>query len=102
MPKWFKSFIVTRVSSAAMKSTARQRSRRRAGEKSDKFPMGVPTTYNAPRSSLFSSICASSLVTEFVIPVNFQHFGGKPAVFVFYNKCRQYGKPRFAAAPHFQ
>ena len=101
MPKWFKSFIVTRVSSAAMKSTAAKVSAAR-GEKSDKVPMGVPTTYNAPRSSLFSSICASSLVTEFVIPVNFQHFGGKPAVFVFYDKRRQYGKPRFAAAPRFQ
>ena len=53
MPKWFKSFTVTRVSSAAMKSTAASVSAAR-GEKSERLPIGVPTTYSAAFSSLFS------------------------------------------------
>ena len=53
MPKWFSSFKVTRVSSAATKSACSKVSRAR-GEKSPKFPMGVPTTYRAPRSKVYS------------------------------------------------
>ena len=42
MPKWFRSFKVTRVSSAAMKS-ASSRVRLARGERSPRLPMGVPT-----------------------------------------------------------
>jgi hypothetical protein len=47
MKKKFKSFVVTLVSSAAIKTTIPRVSIPR-GEKSDKFPIGVPTTYNLP------------------------------------------------------
>ena len=53
MPKWFSSRRVTRVSSAAIKSAASSVSRAR-GEKSPRLPMGVPTTYRAPRSKACS------------------------------------------------
>ena len=47
MPKWFKSFMVTRVSSAAIKSHEESASTA-LGEKSPKLPMGVPTTKSLP------------------------------------------------------
>ena len=42
MPKWFSSFTLTRVSSAAMKSAWPSVSTAR-GEKSPRLPMGVAT-----------------------------------------------------------
>ena len=48
MSKWFSSFKVTRVSSAAMKSADSSASIAR-GEKSDRFPMGVPVTNSVPQ-----------------------------------------------------
>ena len=63
--KWFSSFSVTRVSSAAIKSTAWRVSTAR-GEKSDRFPIGVPTTYRVPLIvSSLSDIRRSFLGWEF-------------------------------------
>ena len=47
MSKWFSSFTLTRVSSAAMKSACASVSTAR-GEKSPRLPMGVATRYNIP------------------------------------------------------
>ena len=47
MLKWFSSFTDTRVSSAAMKSTAASVSAA-LGEKSPRLPMGVATRYSVP------------------------------------------------------
>ena len=44
--------MVTRVSSAAMKSTS-DRTCAALGERSPRLPMGVPTTYNLPIVSPF-------------------------------------------------
>ena len=46
-PRWFSSFSVTRVSSAAMKSAAANASAAR-GVKSPRLPMGVATMYKVP------------------------------------------------------
>ena len=47
MPRWFNSFRVTRVSSAAIKSAFSRVSRQRM-EISPRLPMGVGTKYSIP------------------------------------------------------
>ena len=47
MPKWASNRRVTRVSSAAIRSTC-PRTLAALGVRSSKLPMGVPTTNNVP------------------------------------------------------
>ena len=51
MSKWFSSFMLTRVSSAAIKSAWASVSTA-LGDRSPRLPMGVATRYNLPAMSV--------------------------------------------------
>ena len=77
IPKWFKMFRLCLVSSAAIRS-AELKISTALGERSFRFPMGVPHKYNVPAidfSSLFIVKPEDLLCVGLVLIVYYEGFG---------------------------